>query len=575
MESGKNILPEVRELTFLTVWCNEWWVSAFILILVGMILYHQLKIQKLNRQLQEQRQEKEQLKTLHALQNRMVTNITHEFRTPLTVILGLADEIKRHPGIHFAKRLALIRKNGQHLLQFVNQLLDLACLDAQKMKANPKLDDAIGFLRVLVDSFHSHAFSRGIGLQFYAEEDSFTMDFDPDHLQRIITNLLSNAIKFTPEFGKVLVVVKIIPRKDRKYLEVKIRDSGCGIEPEKIPYIFDRFYRADQSSIKSGEGSGIGLTLVKELLGLMGGSIKVKSQLGKGTCVMFRIPVTQKAERLEIQSPPDSRMMPVLHGSRNDYQTFTTPNRIAPEIPVALLVEDNPDVVYFLRSCLGKKWQVHAAPNGLTGLEKARELIPDVIICDVMLPGLNGLELVEQLKTDEHTRHIPVLLLSARSSQSDKMEGLRKGADAYLFKPLDKEELLLRLDNFLHLRCGIKKYLKLGLPGGEKLPPEQKFLKKIDLLLQDHLDDPEFNATLLAREVGVGRPQLHRKLKAITSKSTAIYMRSFRLEKARQLLLNTNLRISEIVWKTGFKSLSWFNQAYKQEFGETPSETRK
>lgn len=570
--------PKTLEIFIATPWYNTWIAYFIYAALASFIFYqiYQVRVRRrvLKQQLLLEQKEAERLKELDELKNRLITNITHEFRTPLTVVLGLTDEIERNPTLQLNKRLSLIRKNGQNLLQYVNQLLDLARLDARQVKLNLVQDDVIGFLRLLVDSFHSHALSRQIGLQFYSEEEHYEMDFDPTRLQRILTNLLSNAFKFTPEFGKVLVVAKVITAGDNEQLEVKVRDTGRGIEAEKSPHIFDRFYQAEDSSVSQGAGSGIGLALVKELISLMKGEIAVASQVRKGTTFTFHLPVSREARRPEESLQLEENLIPNADVSENSRQHTISMLMEEEEAPLALLIEDNSDVLYFLRSCLGKNWRAHTAQNGSEGLEKAYELIPDVIVTDVMMPGMNGFEVVAQLKADERTSHIPVLMLTAKATQADKIEGLTKGADAYLFKPFNKEELLLRLDNFLKMRQRLQEHLRNGQIADKTLTPEQQFLEKVNLAIQTHLDDPDFNSTLLAREVGVGRPQLHRKLKALTNQSTSLYMRSYRLKRAHHLLLTTNLHISEVVWQTGFKSVSWFNQAYKKEFGENPTDTR-
>lgn len=569
----------VPETIALTSWANAWFTDVMLLILIGVIFYQiylaQKKGKKFQQQLAVEREAKERLQARYESKTRMLTNITHEFRTPLTVILGLIDELEQSPAQQRMKRIGMIRRNGQHLLQFVNQLMELARLNARKATLRLVRDDVIGFLRLLVDSFHSLALSQRIGLQFYTEEPSLEMDFDPNRLQRILTNLLSNALKFTPEFGKILVVVKTATEEGQSYLCVKVQDSGRGIQPEKLPYIFDRFYQADAAPCVAGEGSGIGLAIVKELIHLMQGEIEVKSEAGKGTTVLLSLPVLQVAETPEDPALLAAHMPPIAGKPESVVKEGNSPKPYSAGTPLALVIEDNPDVAYFLRSCLGENWQTHAAPDGLAGLKKAFDLVPDVIICDVMLPGLDGFDVVAQLKADERTSHIPVLLLTSRATQTDKLTGLSNGADAYLIKPLDKKELLLRLENFMNLRRCQQEYFSFIQSEEETLAPEQRFLKKVNGAIHKHLDDPDFNSTLLAREVGVGRPQLHRKLKALTGCSTSLYMRSYRLKRARQLLLSTNLRVSEVVWKTGFKSFSWFNQAYKKEFGENPTDTRK
>ncbi|MEM7372049.1 MAG: ATP-binding protein [Bacteroidota bacterium] len=549
-----------------------WAYLGYMLVSLGiMFLIYRVRTRRrlLQQTLKEEQAEAERLKELDEVKNKLFTNITHEFRTPLTVILGLTDEIERNPSRSLRKRLGIIRSNGQSLLQLVNQLLDLARVDAGSLTLKLIQDDVIGFLRILVDSLHSHALSRNIGLQFYSEEEVLQMDFDPTQLQRIITNLLSNAFKFTPEYGKILVVAQLISEEEGSWLKIKVKDTGIGISSDKLPHIFDRFYQIDDSSTRQNEGSGIGLALVKELVNLMKGNIEVESKVGKGSTFSIGLPIRNQAEFLEATpAPAVTSAMPMP-------QTSLQVSDSGEEKPIALVIEDNMDVIYYLQSCLEVEWRVVSSLNGPDGIEKALEVVPDVIISDVMMPGMSGFEVVETLKSNQLTSHIPILMLTAKSGQMDKLTGLEKGADAYLIKPFDKEELQLRLGNFLNLRRRLQEHLDIATP--EENPPtaEQLFLETLHKIIHQHLDDPDFTSNQLAHQAGISRSQLHRKLKALTNKSTTLFIRSYRLKQARHLLLSTDLQISEVAWKTGFSSLSWFDQVYRMEFQQNPSETRK
>lgn len=551
-----------------TIWAYMVYILSSIGILF-MIYQIRSRRRRLHAILKEEQAEAERLKELDEVKNKLFTNITHEFRTPLTVMLGLTDEIERNPSRQLRKRLGIIRSNGQNLLQLVNQLLDLARVDAGSLSLKLIQDDVIGFLRILVDSLHSHALSRKVGLQFYSEEEELHMDFDPTQLQRIITNLLSNAFKFTPEYGKILVVAQVREEGQDRWLKLKVKDTGIGISEEKLPHIFDRFYQIDDSTTRQNEGSGIGLALVHELVNLMKGKIEVDSKLGKGTSFDIWLPIENRAEFLE--ATPGASSSVAIPATPTSLQVSDYDD----EKPMALVIEDNMDVIYYLQSCLESDWKVVSSINGPEGIEKAQQMIPDVIISDVMMPGMSGFEVVETLKANQLTSHIPILMLTAKASQMDKLTGLEKGADAYLIKPFDKEELQLRLANFLNLRRRLQEHLEIATP--EAAPPsaEQLFLNKLHQIIHQHLDDPDFTSNQLAHRAGISRSQLHRKLKALTNKSTTLFIRSYRLKQARHLLLSTDLQISEVAWKTGFSSLSWFDQVYRMEFQENPSETRK
>ncbi len=573
--------PKRLQISIAPPWYRTIWAYLAYILIALFILYQIYQFRKRRRALQQkllmEQLEAERLKELDEVKNRFFTNITHEFRTPLTVLLGLTDEIERDATVNLTQRLQLIRKNGKDLLELVNQLLDLARVDVGQLQIKMVKDDVIGFMRMLVDSFHSFALTQKTGLQFYSESDHFEMDFDPDLLQRILTNLLSNAFRFTPEYGKILVVAKVIEEKDKKQLEIKVKDNGEGIVPEKLPHVFDRFYASSPQHKKTNtqfmqQGAGIGLALVKELVELMDGHVKVKSQPGKGTTFIFTLPVSRQAATPEVPAYPDIQTAWISTG-RQDAGWSSMIEHENDELPLALLIEDNVDVLYYLQTCLGEGWRIETCQNGQSGVDKAIELIPDVIVSDVMMPGMDGFEVVKTLKADERTSHIPILMLTAKATQADKLKGLATGADAYLIKPFDKKELLLRLDNFLQMRSRLQTHFQ-GAIQPNPTDPEQLFLEKINQIILRHLDESGFNTHHLAREAGLSRSQLYRKLKALTGQSLSRYMRSFRLKQAREMLQTTGLPVSEVAWMSGFESLSWFDQAYLEEFGESPSETR-
>ncbi|MCB0852471.1 MAG: hybrid sensor histidine kinase/response regulator, partial [Bacteroidetes bacterium] len=316
------------------------------------------------------------LKELDSVKSRLYTNITHEFRTPLTVINGMAEQI-----IEPEESRKMILHNSQHLLRLVNQMLDLAKLESGKLELNLVLGNIIAYLQYLVESFHSFAASKNIELVFYPEMGEFLMDYDEEKLQHIISNLLSNAIKFSPEGSKIILHVSEDKTKDSEFLLIKVKDKGIGIAPDKLPHIFDRFYQVDDSSTRKGEGTGIGLTLTRELIHLMGGNITVESKVNAGTTFMVSLPVSRSAA-------------PVTDIPRSEVSTMGLPvGRMAEDIltanedfPVVLIIEDNPDVVFYIKTCLKDQYQIMTAENGALGIQKALDQIPDLIISDVMMP---------------------------------------------------------------------------------------------------------------------------------------------------------------------------------------------
>ncbi len=548
-------------------WWATWWACMLYVLIAFTFLYLVYRF-FLNKQLAEA--EAARLLELDQLKTKLYTNITHEFRTPLTVIQGMAETLAKQPKIESLQKIGLIKKNSQQLLSLVNQLLDLSKLQAGKKHLNTKQDDCIAFLKYVTEAHESYAKVQLIDLQFYSEEEELVMDFDAQKMEQVLSNLISNAIKFTPAFGKILVLVKKMNTPSPQ-LEIRIIDNGIGMASEQLPHIFDRFHRVDDSH--TSIGSGIGLALVKELVAVMKGTIVVKSQLHEGTSFLLTFPITQKALKEKVTASYTHQPPVVLPITM---VTALEPWEVAP--PLLLVIEDNIDVTYYLNSFLKEHYQVITASNGKDGVAVAFDKIPDIIISDVMMPEMNGYEVCHQLKTDERTNHIPIILLTAKTTSKDKVEGLQKGADAYLSKPFEQEELLVRLHKMLELRRLLQvKYSQTLLPPTtETSTPAvtDAFLQKAEEIILLHLSEDTFNGSTLAKALLLSRSQLYRKIKALTGLSTAIYIRRVRLRQAKQLLQQRNLSITEIAYQVGFKSPAYFSKAFKEVFGHSPRDNR-
>lgn len=436
-------------------------------------------------------------------------------------------------------------------------------------------------------SFHTYANSKNLSLQFFTPFESLIMDFDAEQIKQVLTNLISNAVKFTPSGGAVKVRLKT----ESEELHLECSDTGIGIPEKDLPFIFDRFYQADNSSTRKGEGTGIGLAHTKELVKMMGGSLSATSISGKGAKLLVSLPIRNEAP-IVADGPlkKDLGKDMAIYSSRKADPAELPHKTKGPDLrPQLLLIEDNPDVVVYLRSCLEPKYRLDIAYNGKIGIEKALEDIPDLIISDVMLPEKDGFKICRTLKSDERTSHIPIILLTAKSDVTSKLKRLRLGADAYLYKPFLKEELLIRLENLMELRRKLqKKYAGAGLDlliskgttsthshKDNKPNLDVLFLQKLNDQILHHLEDSNFSNAHLAKKMSISESQLFRKIKALTGISTAIYIRSIRLKKAKELLENTDLNISEVAYKVGFKDPSYFSRTFSSEFGTTPSAIRK
>jgi signal transduction histidine kinase/DNA-binding response OmpR family regulator/streptogramin lyase len=553
-------------------WWNTW--LAYVLYAIGgagVVFF--LYTSELKKKLQQA--EAQRLAELNVVKTRLYTNITHEFRTPLTIILGMADQININPGEWLSEGMDMIKRSGKTLLHLVNQMLDLSKLESGVMPLHLIQGDIVVYLKYLFESFHSTAENKNIQLDFLAEPKSLRMDYDPDKLLNIVFNLMANAIKYTPQGGTITMEV-FREGGGRQLLKLIVRDTGTGIAPQNLPRIFDRFYQADEGQRNVG-GAGIGLAIVHELITLMQGSISVESEVGQGTEFTLLLPITQKAPISATPSLLDMKEQLPFELLSEDVQADEKMVRTG-EKPLLLVVEDNVDVVTYLSSFLMEEYQLLTAGNGRAGIELAIENIPDIILSDVMMPEKDGFELCQALKTDERTSHIPIILLTAKADIASKLEGLEFGADAYLTKPVNREELELRLRKLLESRKLLQEYYFKIYPEGDKKEVYQRedaFMEKLHEIMDAHLDDENFGIKDICQEMFISRMQLHRKLRALTGKTTSHYLRTYRLQKARKMLLNSNMTITEIAYEVGFKSPGYFSSSFTETFGKSPLEFRK
>lgn len=574
--------PFVYTFRILPPWWKTWWAYTGYIILITGLIYRLYRYQ-LRRQYQKQ--EMENLKLLDAFKNELYTNITHEFRTPLTIISGMIDQISEKPDLWLERGAKMIKQNTASLLNLVNQILDLRKLESNEIKVQMVNGNVVKYLRYISESHQSYAEHRGLQLHFLSAEEEINMDYDPDKLLRIISNLLSNAIKFTPKGGSVYLHVDQKILDEIPVLNLRVQDTGLGIPEKDLPYIFGRFYQAEHASVRKGASTGIGLALVQELVKIFGGTIWVKSTVGKGSTFTIALPITNEAllpaEDATATPPAMSRMEKAIIEPAL-IQPDVMENAKEPGItgkPHLLIVEDNPDVRQYLIACLEDDYQLTLAENGRIGIEMATEALPDLIVSDVLMPEKNGYELTETLKNDERTDHIPIVLLTAKADLDSRISGLEKGADAYLAKPFEKRELLVRLEKLLELRQKLQAHyasVSNAAKDAETLSiPEHPFLQKFYALVEKELSNPELDMNQLCRALGMSRSQVFRKLKALTDKSATVLIRSYRLQKGKQLLATSNLTVSEVAYEVGFTSLNYFSAAFFEEFGIRPSATRK
>jgi CheY-like chemotaxis protein/AraC-like DNA-binding protein len=451
--------------------------------------------------------------------------------------------------------------------------------------------DVIHFLRYIVESFHSLAESQQKQLHFLTDIDALYMKFDREKLRQIISNLLSNAIKFTPEKGNIYINVmenSLPGDSDLSTLIIKVKDTGIGIPGDQLQYVFDRFYQLDNSHTRKTEGTGIGLALTKELVRLMDGEIVVKSPPAgafKGSEFTVSLPL-KKVAAAEEPAPHDfEKQAPVILPDFNIPVAENDDKNIS--APLILLVEDNADVVAYTASCLAD-YRLAVGKDGREGFDIAKDMIPDLIVTDVMMPYVDGFELVNKLRHNENTSHIPVIILTAKADADSRIAGLQQGADAYLEKPFNREELLVRIKKLLEMRKNLQRYYlkKAGIYEAAPMEPvnvpdkisdhaiEDSFVKKVREAVEQHLTDAGFTVEQLCKQVFMSHSQLHRKLEALTGYSPNKFIRMIRLKKAKELLQDPANSIASVALDSGYNDPGYFARVFRQEYGVTPQEWR-
>ncbi|MEM6803286.1 MAG: response regulator, partial [Bacteroidota bacterium] len=462
------------------------------------------------------------------------------------------------------------------LLSLVNQLLELSKLEAGQMELQLKAGELNTFVRTMVLAFESFAIRKNIDFQTQFSDEPILVYFDSDKLEKIISNLLANAFKFCPEGGVIRYSHQLISSEEEEKvgIQFEVFDSGKGISEEEKAFIFQRFYSQSDTRYNR-DGMGIGLALVKELIDLFEGKIEIDSEEGAGSCFRLRLffDKASKAEAIPVQKNQ-------LHIEAEKIDEWKKSFLLMDKSkPLVLLVEDNADMRNYLKEQLEPFFSILLAKDGVEGLEMAQEHIPDLIVSDWMMPHMPGTRLLEEIRKDLRSSHIPLIMLTAKSDQQDLMEGIEKGADAYLSKPFEISELKLRITKLIERQKILQKaYSKIADKSSVKIHPqeissrEELFLQKLIEIIEAHLDDEDFSIPQLGKEVGMSRSQLHRKVKALTDKSPSAFVRSIRMKHAHQLLEQKGGNISEVAFQVGIPNLSYFSRSFRDEFGYPPSD---
>ena len=568
-------------------WWRTWWAYSSYILIFSFSLYvirryemNRLRLKdkvKMDEAVLKEREEMDKMKS------NFFANISHEFRTPLTLILGPIKQISERLKDNKTKNeLNIAYNNAGKLLRLVNQLLDLSKVESGNMKLQAVPQNIVSVIKVLIISFSPYAERKKIKLKFDSTEEEIIAYIDKEKIEKIVTNILSNAFKFTPEGG----IIELKLSNNLEYVNISIRDTGIGIPKEKISKIFDRFYQVDETNKKEYEGTGIGLALSKELIELHKGKIKIESTEGEGSIFTISISLSKKlyteeeicnsvkSNKVDTDLIPESRFFEATKKEKIDANMI-----IETEQPILLLVEDNSDVRSYIRENLEKEYTVLEAVDGEDGLKKSIEHIPDLIISDIMMPKMDGFQLCKKLKTDERTSHIPVILLTAKAAIQDKIEGFETGADEYIMKPFEPDELKARIKNLIEQRKRIHEHFKkhglIELEESKITSADKKFLKKVFDTVTKNMSNPSFNVETLSELIAVSRSVLHKKVVSLIGEPPVELIRRIRVTRGAELIEKKYGNISEIALEVGFNNPAHFSEYFKMQFGVTPSQYLK
>jgi len=585
-----NDLPRVLKITVLPPWYKTWYAFLGYIALTVFLLYlfnvYSKKTERLKNELKFESLSHAKDQELAQKQLSFFVNISHEIKTPLTMIMApLERMIEMNIGNNKVQnQLMLMQRNGERLIRLINQLLDKRKLESGHMHLQAAEGDIVSFVKEITLAFDGLAKLKNITLRFNAKQPNIAIWFDRDKLEKVLYNLLSNAIKFTPDYGKITISVA---ETENQQLVITVEDNGCGIKPENIDKIFTQFYHYDHP-IRI-DGTGLGLAFSKELIEMHHGSLSVESRSETGDKpgeTRFAITIPLGKEHLK---------EPEIAGNYRDSEDILSYNQTEKSVKTQLqlkkarilkqddresfsmlIVEDNEDVLNFIKEGFATDFEVYTAVNGLDGFSLAKEVSPDIIISDVMMPGLNGIELCSKLKSDINTSHIPVILLTARTQLIFKMEGLETGADDYITKPFNFNMIEARVWNLIEnrqkLRERYQKEIKLEPQNIAISNLDEVFLMKILNYIEHHITDPDLSVEQLSQEVALSKSSFYKKIKSLTNQTGVEFIRSVRIKRAAQLLGQGQLTINEVAYMVGFMDVDYFRKCFKEQFGYTPKE---
>jgi len=585
-----NTKPAVLVIKILPPWWNNWIAYLFYFILAGFVFYliysYIVYKEKFKNQIRYEQMKNKKIIELDEMKIQFFTNVSHEFRTPLSLII---DPLRKLNEGEFPQEKAkyyysVIYQNAQSLLHLVNQLLDFRKIEKGHLKMEYQQADIAVFSRKIFDSFNLNADQKQIKYGFYASPKSIIARFDGDKIEKIVNNLISNAFKYTPAHGEISFEIylekpEIVNSHNNGNVVITVTDSGTGISEKDQKRIFERFYQAKTSGLLQNKGTGIGLAYTRQLVDILKGEISVESDLGKGSVFTVKLPVGEidRKETLEteIEYNREISVLPI-----NNIEHFTIEPLpefdMTKEKTTILIVEDNIDVRSYLKHELSGKYNIKEASNGSEGIESALQNVPDIILSDIVMPGMSGLDLCKVIKADERTSHIPIVLLTAKQSDIYKKEGYEFGADAYITKPFNTSVLIARLENLLESRKHLKElFSKSPFVDIKKIATnsaDEHFMETAITMVEDEMCNPDFNIDNLSDKLKMSRRHLTHKIKTLTGHTVLEFVTTVRLNKGARLLLTKDYSISEISYMLGYNIPANFTRSFIRQFGKTPSD---
>ncbi|HXB42916.1 MAG TPA: substrate-binding domain-containing protein [Puia sp.] len=566
---------------------------ALALIFGAILFYYLQENKKINKKLESQKEEiadqRNQLielvakvKEANNAKFNFFTNISHELRTPLTLIMGPLEDALSSSKLHFTikNNLDFIHRNAVRLLRLINQLMDFRKIEENKMSLKASENNLTDFVADISNAFRDIARKKSISFNFTSRVKDLNLWFDITMLDKVLFNLLSNAFKFTGESGTINILID--KSADGQMAQITIEDSGIGMSSEDVQHAFDLFYQGHSGTFK---GTGLGLSLSKELINLHKGSIQVQSEKGKGTTFEVSLPIGKS----HLQAEEIISDRPALINTYEDIKIYTTDmepivlekeqTALSSKEQSILIIEDHSDLRTFLLKRLGGSYEIHEAENGEKGISVALDIVPDLIISDIILPGQNGIQITEILKQDIRTSHIPIVLLTAKGSIEEQIKGIKSKADAFIVKPFNLEYLEETIKNLLKNRTVLREHYTSELPtetrSNSSSKIDRKFINAFTSIVENNLSNENFSVDDICKEIGISRVQLYRKVKALIGYNVNDYILNVRLQKAKFLLVDLQYSISEVAFKVGFSSQAYFATVFKSKFSVTPSEYRE